>query len=182
MTRTLPLAPSASALLRIPENLRACAPLRPAHRPRRQRLPLLRAAPGTDRRVSPRRAHTRGRRLWPASLATTAFAALALTAAGCGDDDETTTTSTPVDHRRPPARRRADTTETGSDHDGDLDQHGLVGRHRGARAPTSPRTTSRRPEGSGAEEFEDHCDKHPEACELAGAEGAGHQSGRSSAQ
>ena len=53
VTRTLPLAPSSSALLRTPENLRACRALRPADRPRRQRLPLLRPAPAGLRRRRP---------------------------------------------------------------------------------------------------------------------------------
>ena len=41
----LPLAPSASALPRTPGEPARLPPLRPADRPRRQRLPLLRPAP-----------------------------------------------------------------------------------------------------------------------------------------
>ena len=49
VTRTLPLAPSDSALLRTPDNLRDLPPLRPADRPRRQRLPVLRPPPAAAR-------------------------------------------------------------------------------------------------------------------------------------
>ena len=52
VTRTLPLAPSDSALLRTPENLRDLPALRPADRPRRQRLPVLRPAPARPRRLA----------------------------------------------------------------------------------------------------------------------------------
>ena len=41
----LPLAPSASSLPRTPDEPARLPPLRPADRPRRQRLPVLRLAP-----------------------------------------------------------------------------------------------------------------------------------------
>ena len=134
VTRTLPLAPSDSALLRTPGEPARLPPLRPADRPRRQRLPVLRPAPrrrGTDRRATPPMG--RPAAVWGGSPSRSPPRALAL--AGCGDDDD--------DDRRPAPRPRHGSTSSTSSDDHDTPRRttttstATVGRHQRRGATTT---------------------------------------------
>ena len=176
VTRTLPLAPSESALLRTPENLRICRRCDAADRPRRQRLPLLRPAPARALSIAGRP---------PAALAALALIAVCAGLAACGDDEPettsssstttettSTTTETTTEHTTPTSTTTT-TTEPDDDDEGGASggtaaPEGPEGHEGGGPDPGTGEGESGSDDDGGAsppEAFDEFCEQNPAACE-----------------
>src|SRR5215216_2744699 len=165
----------AAAHTREPADLPA---LRRADRARRQRLPVLRAAPARARRrivsaIGSARAGPSGRLALLAAVAAIGLGAAAL--AGCGDDEETVATTTTTTTETGTTETTAPPEQTGggggttddptpADTGPTVPESGGVGADDHQSEQDVEGNDVPPPPGSPAEQFEQECEAHPEIC------------------